>query len=130
MCCSAASAATAGYTTCHLPPTRLILLLLPLLPLLSLRVQVPKNQILNQNQNHNYYYPKHKYLIIGYLDPLGSPCHSCFVVIKIKASGFGVYSNVLGYYFIYCWGLGNSYPKAQNSPKASYSIVLRALGLL
>ena len=36
-----------------------------------LRVQVPNNHILTQNLCHNHYYPKTKYLIIGYLDPLG-----------------------------------------------------------
>ena len=39
---------------------------------LPLRVQVPNNHILTQNQYYNYYYPKPKYLIIGYMDPLGS----------------------------------------------------------
>ena len=37
----------------------------------SLRVQVRNNYILTQNLYYNYYYPKPKYLIIGYLDPLG-----------------------------------------------------------
>ena len=37
----------------------------------SLRVQVPNNHILTQNLYHNYYYPNPKYLIIGYMDPLG-----------------------------------------------------------
>ena len=37
----------------------------------SLRVQVPNNHILTQNQYSNYYYPKPTYLIIGYMDPLG-----------------------------------------------------------
>ena len=32
----------------------------------TLRVQVPNNQILTQNLSYNYYYPKPKYLIIGY----------------------------------------------------------------
>ena len=36
---------------------------------ISLRVQVPNNHILTQNLYYNYYYPKPKYLIIGYLDP-------------------------------------------------------------
>ena len=36
---------------------------------LSLRVQVPKNHMLNQNLYYDYYYPKPKYLIIGYLGP-------------------------------------------------------------
>ena len=39
--------------------------------LLSLRVQVPDNYILTQNLYYHYYSPKPKYLIIGYLDPLG-----------------------------------------------------------
>ena len=34
-----------------------------------LRVQVSNNHILTPNLYHNYYYPKTKYLIIGYLDP-------------------------------------------------------------
>ena len=37
----------------------------------SLRVQVPNNHILTPNLYYSYYYPKPKYLIIGYLDPLG-----------------------------------------------------------
>ena len=37
----------------------------------SLRVQVPNNHILTQNLYYNYYYPNPKYLIIGYMDPLG-----------------------------------------------------------
>ena len=40
--------------------------------LVLLRVQVPNNYILTQNLYYNYYYSKPKYLIIGYLDPLGS----------------------------------------------------------
>ena len=39
--------------------------------LLALRVQVPNNPILPQNLYYNYYYPNPKYLIIGYMDPLG-----------------------------------------------------------
>ena len=38
---------------------------------LSLRVQVPNNHILAQNLYYNCYYPEPKYLIIGYMDPLG-----------------------------------------------------------
>ena len=38
---------------------------------MALRVQVPNNHILTQNQYHNYYYPEPKYLTIGYMDPLG-----------------------------------------------------------
>ena len=37
----------------------------------TLRVQVPSNHILTQNLYCTYYYPKPKYLNIGYLDPLG-----------------------------------------------------------
>ena len=37
----------------------------------TLRVQVPYNHILAQNLYYKYYYPKLKYLIIGYMDPLG-----------------------------------------------------------
>ena len=37
--------------------------------LFPLRVQVTNNLILTQNLCYNYYYPKPKYLIIGYLDP-------------------------------------------------------------
>ena len=37
----------------------------------TLRVQVSNNHILTQNQYYNYYYPKPKYLIIGYMDPVG-----------------------------------------------------------
>ena len=36
-----------------------------------IRVQVPNTHILTQNLYYIYYYPKPKYLIIGYLDPLG-----------------------------------------------------------
>ena len=39
--------------------------------IIALRVQVPNNHILTQNPYYNYYYPKPKYLIIGYMDPLG-----------------------------------------------------------
>ena len=37
----------------------------------SLRVQVPNNHLLTQNLYYNHYYPKTKYLIVGYLDPVG-----------------------------------------------------------
>ena len=36
--------------------------------LLSLRVYVPNTHILTQNLYYTYYYPKPKYLIIGYMD--------------------------------------------------------------
>ena len=54
----------------------------------TLRVQVPNNHILTQNLYYNYYYPKPKYLIIGYLDPLG------YTGFR-EASAFRVFS---------CWG--------------------------
>ena len=38
---------------------------------IALRVQVPNNHILTQNLYYNYYYPNSKYLIVGYMDPLG-----------------------------------------------------------
>ena len=37
----------------------------------TLRVQVPNNHILPQNLYYNYYYPRTRYLIVGYMDPLG-----------------------------------------------------------
>ena len=37
----------------------------------TLRVQVPNSHLLTKNLYHNYYYPNPKYLIIGYMDPLG-----------------------------------------------------------
>ena len=37
----------------------------------TLRVQVPNNHILTKNLYYNYYYPNPKYVIIGYMDPLG-----------------------------------------------------------
>ena len=40
----------------------------------SLSVQVPNNRILTQNLYYNYYYPKPKYLNIGYLDPQSLGC--------------------------------------------------------
>ena len=38
---------------------------------LTLRVQVPNDRILTQKLYYNYYYPNRKYLIMGYMDPLG-----------------------------------------------------------
>ena len=40
---------------------------------LTLRVQVPNNHILTQHLYDDYYNPKPKYLIIGYMDPVGKP---------------------------------------------------------
>ena len=60
---------TLGTTICSLPhPSGKPLA--SCTPRLSLRVQVPNNHILTQNLYYNHYYPKPKYLIIGYLDPL------------------------------------------------------------
>ena len=39
--------------------------------IVALGVQVPNNHILTQNLYYNYYYPKPRFLLIGYLDPLG-----------------------------------------------------------
>ena len=36
---------------------------------MALRVQVPNDHILAQNLHQNHYYPKPKYLMIGYMDP-------------------------------------------------------------
>ena len=38
---------------------------------LSLRVHVPENHILTPSLYYNYYYLKPKYLLVGYMDPLG-----------------------------------------------------------
>ena len=38
---------------------------------LCLRVPVRNNHLLAHNMYQNYYHPQPKYLIIGYLDPLG-----------------------------------------------------------
>ena len=38
---------------------------------LAQRVQVPNSHILASNLYHKHYYPKPKYIIIGYMDPLG-----------------------------------------------------------
>ena len=40
------------------------------------RVQVPNNHILTQDLYYNHYYPNPKYLIIGYMDPLGNPLYN------------------------------------------------------
>ena len=45
-----------------------------------LRVQVRNNHILTRNEYYNYYYPKPKYLMIEYMDPLGS------IIIMILAA--------------------------------------------
>ena len=59
---------------------------LPGLPSFSLRVQVANGHIPTQNLYYNNYYPNPKYLIIGYMDPLGlkepqtlNPC--CLLVL-------------------------------------------------
>ena len=59
---------------------------------------VPNNHILTQNLYYNYYYPNPKYLIIGYMDPLGlfhpqvlKPTHgqnSCVYASLPKGSAF------------------------------------------
>ena len=45
---------------------------------IALRVQVPNKYILTQNLYYNCYYPNPKYLIIGYMDPLGRGVSSGF----------------------------------------------------
>ena len=39
----------------------------------SPRVQVPNDHIRTQNQYYDYYFPKPKYLVIGYNDPFFGP---------------------------------------------------------
>ena len=59
---------------------------------------MPNNHILTQNLYYNYYYPKPKYLIIGYLDPLGlssfnvsvSRSESDGMGFKVRFLGFGL----------------------------------------
>ena len=51
----------------------------------TLRVQVPNNHTLTQNLYYNYYYPRPKYLIIGYMDPLGKVWDS-----GLRALGLGL----------------------------------------
>ena len=46
--------------------------LFEVLRFLPLRVQVPINHTLTQNQYYNYYYPNPRYPIIGYSGPLGT----------------------------------------------------------
>ena len=56
----------------------------------TVRVQVPNNHILAQNLYHIYYYPKPKYLIIGFLG-LCVKLPEFYVVLDwVKFQGFGV----------------------------------------
>ena len=56
----------------------------------TLRVQVLNNHILTQNLYYSYYYPKPKYLILGYLDPKPyisqhlpiHPCRPLYIHLK------------------------------------------------
>ena len=53
-------------------------------------LQYLKNHILTQNLYYNYYYPNPKYLIIGYMDPLGyvAPCIGrCFGAYGLGVEG-------------------------------------------
>ena len=61
---------------------------------LNLRVQVPNNHILTQNYYYNFYYPKPKDLIIGYMDPLGK-----FQELTLQGLRFrtGIWFRVLGF---------------------------------
>ena len=45
---------------------------------LAVRVQVLNTHVLTQTLYYNYYYPNPRYLIIRYLDPLGSPSFEAF----------------------------------------------------
>ena len=49
----------------------------------TLRSQVPNNHILTQNLYYSYYYPKPKYLIIGYLDPLGKSVSEALILCLV-----------------------------------------------
>ena len=60
----------------------------------ALRVQVPYNHILTQNLYHNYYYPKPKYLIFMYLDPLGRASETS-MGSKLSSSVRGFRAHVL-----------------------------------
>ena len=55
-----------------------------LVMLLPQRVQVPNNHILTQNLYYNYYCPNPKYLIIGYMDPLGSNASHTFQPLVLQ----------------------------------------------
>ena len=50
---------------------------------LTLGVQVSNNHMLTQNLYYSSYYPTPKYLIIGYLDPLGEGGGSVIVVAMV-----------------------------------------------
>ena len=61
---------------------------------LTLRVQVPNYHILTQDLYYNYYYPKPKYLIIRYLDPLGKLQTQTQILLRLgvrTVSGFRLY---------------------------------------
>ena len=52
---------------------------------IPLRIQVRNNHnILAQNLYHHYYYPKPKYQIIGYMDPLSNPRHDSISDIGLR----------------------------------------------
>ena len=57
---------------------------------LPLRVQVLNNHILTQNLHYKYYYQNPKYLIIGYLDPLGSFLESEPETLRLRLGVQGV----------------------------------------
>ena len=63
-----------------------------------IRIQVPNNHILTSNlhYNHNYYYPKPKYLIIGYMDPLGKGAQDRRQGSEACASGLTVLGTCCG----------------------------------
>ena len=55
---------------------------------ITLRVQVPNNHILTQNLYYNYFYQNPKYLIIGYMDPVGYE-PACGLGAPLKPSTVG-----------------------------------------
>ena len=56
---------------------------------LSLRVQVPSNHILTQDLYYSSYYPKPKYLIIGYMDPLNREYRYIPRISTLGSDGLG-----------------------------------------
>ena len=64
----------------------------------GLRVPVPNNRILTQTLHYNSYYPKPRYLIIGYLGPLGRVGRFQTLTCAFgQASGSRLQSDVVGF---------------------------------
>ena len=73
----------------------------------TLRVQVPNNHILTPNLCYNYYYPNPKYLIIGYMDPLGYLFRSLKSIKKPRSLGYCCLEHrALGMFFCKLWPCG------------------------